>query len=219
MATEPEPRRSVRSTKGQHKALDQLDQPIEPKPRKGKKGKKAAVEKSEEPEEEIIRCVCGATEQDEAVEEPWIACDKCGAWQHNICMGMSIYSEDLNDVYFCEQCKPENHKELLDGVARGERPWEARRDAHEQEVREEEAAEQKRKKGGKKKGAKRQSVEPKSSQKSTKASASPAPVPEKKAPGAKSANADRKRNRDASADTTSKVCLSSSSSHFEELLY
>ncbi|KAK3360809.1 temperature dependent protein affecting M2 dsRNA replication-domain-containing protein [Lasiosphaeria ovina] len=77
--------RSVRATKGQHKALEQLDQAVDTPKRRGKKGKKAAPE-PEEPEEEVIPCVCGATEQDEDSGEPWIACDQCGAWQHNICM-------------------------------------------------------------------------------------------------------------------------------------
>ncbi len=34
--------------------------------------------------------------------------------------------------YWCEQCKPENHKELLDGIAQGRKPWEERRRAYEQ---------------------------------------------------------------------------------------
>ncbi|TPX13660.1 uncharacterized protein E0L32_005863 [Thyridium curvatum] len=148
--SDPEPRRSVRSTKGQHKALDQLEQSLEPK-RRGKKGKKSE-EKQEEPEEEVIRCVCGATEQDEDSGEPWIACDTCGAWQHNVCMGMSQYTEDLPKEYFCEICKPEDHKELLEGMAKGEKPWEARRKAYE-----EEEARGKKKKGGRKAKGKRHS--------------------------------------------------------------
>lgn len=149
--SDPEPRRSVRATKGQHKALEQLDQPIEAPKRKGgsKKGKKAAAE-PEEPEEEVIRCVCGATEQDADQGEPWIACDECGAWQHNICMGMSQYSDDLPNKYFCEVCKPEAHAETLAGIARGERPWEARRKAYEDEK-----SSEKKKRGPKKSGRKR----------------------------------------------------------------
>ncbi|EOO00377.1 hypothetical protein UCRPA7_4136 [Phaeoacremonium minimum UCRPA7] len=197
IAGEPEPRRSVRSTKGQHKALDQLETPAVDTKKRGKKGKKA-IEKTEEPEEEIIRCVCGATEQDEDSGEPWIACDKCGAWQHNVCMGMSVYSEDLPSDYFCEQCKPEDHKELLEGIAKGEKPWEARRRAYE-----EEQAEKKKKKGSKK-GKKRQSDsqdEPQSSQKS-KAS----PAPEKKAMTSKILTAGTKRkDRDGSQDKDAKA--------------
>ncbi|KEZ40044.1 Phd finger domain-containing protein [Scedosporium apiospermum] len=141
---EPEPRRSVRATKGQHtKTFDQLDQPIEAPKRRGKRSKKASVpdEKQEEPEEEIIRCVCGATEQDEDSGEPWIACDTCGAWQHNVCMGMSVFTEDLPTHYYCEQCRPSEHAELLEGMKKGEKPWEARRAAYEAE------AEKKKKRG------------------------------------------------------------------------
>lgn len=201
MNTELEPRRSVRSTKGQHKGHpDALEQPIEPK----RRGKKAAAKKQAEPEpedeEEIIRCVCGATSQDsDDPDDPWIACDSCHAWQHNVCVGMSVYDEDLEDVeYYCEQCKPDNHKELLQGIEKGERIWETRR----KEYEEEKAAEKKQKKGPKK-GKKRQSdlhEDPRSSAKSAKSSASPAP--ERK--GAKGAAAKRKE-RHESADTTAKV--------------
>jgi hypothetical protein len=83
-------------------------------------------------EEEIIRCVCGVTEQDDDSDESWIACETCSAWQHNVCMGFTTNAAELEDLdYFCEQCNPEDHVELLAGMARGEKPWEARRKAHE----------------------------------------------------------------------------------------
>ncbi|KAF6806052.1 phd finger domain-containing protein [Colletotrichum musicola] len=171
---EPEPRRSVRATKGQHtKSFD--DQPIEPPKKRGRKKKQ-----EEEPEEEIIRCVCGATEQDGDSEEPWIACDKCTAWQHNVCMGMSVFTEDLPKNYYCEQCAPQDHKDLLAAMAKGERPWEARRKAYEEEQNEKK---KKKKKGGR--GGKRAS-DPKEDlsqdARSTKVEDSPAPseVKEKK---------------------------------------
>ncbi|EFX02553.1 phd finger domain protein [Grosmannia clavigera kw1407] len=148
---DPEPRRSVRSTKGQHKALEQLGQPVEAK-RRGRKAGKKSDDKQDESEEEVIRCVCGATEQDGDPGEPWIACDRCGAWQHNVCMGMSVYSEDLAKDYFCEQCKPDNHKELLNGMEHNERPWEERRKLYE-----EEKASGKKKRGGRKAKPKRNS--------------------------------------------------------------
>ncbi|EGO54732.1 hypothetical protein NEUTE1DRAFT_88328 [Neurospora tetrasperma FGSC 2508] len=174
---EPEPRRSVRATKGQHKALEQLDQIDIPKKR-GKKAAKKAVPEPEEPEEEIIRCVCGATEQDEDSGEPWIACDMCGAWQHNICMGMSQYSEDLPKEYFCELCKPENHQELLNGMKNGERPWEARRKAFEEEKAE------KRRRGNKKKSKRVSDHKEESAQVSQKPKPSPVPEPKKDAKSA-----------------------------------
>lgn len=143
--TEAEPRRSVRATKGQHtKSFD--DQPIDPPKKRGRKKKQ-----EEEPEEEIIRCVCGATEQDGDSEEPWIACDKCGAWQHNVCMGMSVFSEDLPKHYYCEQCAPQDHKELLAFMEKGEKPWEQRRKDYEEEQNDKKKP--KKKKGGR--GSKR----------------------------------------------------------------
>ncbi|KAL2759284.1 hypothetical protein ACRALDRAFT_1079523 [Sodiomyces alcalophilus JCM 7366] len=77
--TEPEPRRSVRATKGQHtKAFD--DQPPEPPKKRGRRKK----QREEEPEE-VIRC-----------------------------------------------CSPQDHKELLAAVAKGEHPWEQRRKKYEE---------------------------------------------------------------------------------------
>src|ERR1700712_4147950 len=78
-------RTSSRATKGQHTKKDELleNTPEPVKKKGGKKGKKAAVE---EEEVEIIRCICGATESDPDDEEPWIACDICQSWQHNVCM-------------------------------------------------------------------------------------------------------------------------------------
>ena len=55
-----------------------------------------------------------------------ICCDKCEAWQHNLCMNIPEDDDDLPEQYFCEQCKPANHKELLAAIARGEHPWEER---------------------------------------------------------------------------------------------
>lgn len=184
----------MRATKGQHKALDSFDLPVEPVKKRGKKGKKAAPEPEEEPEEEIIRCVCGATEQDEDSGEPWVACDQCSAWQHNICVGVSRFGEDLEDTkYFCEICRPEDHKELLDGIARGEKPWEERRKAYEEEI-----AKEKKKKGSKKAKGKRLS-DPKEDQKQ-----SPAPEPKKET---KAAPAGKRKTRDESQEKESKVRL------------
>ncbi|KUI73554.1 Transcription factor bye1 [Cytospora mali] len=203
MSGEPEPRRSVRSTKGQHKALEALDQPIEPKRRGSKKSNKKLAEPEPE-EEEFIRCVCGATSQEGyAEDEPWIGCENCGAWQHNVCVGMSIFGEDLEDVtYYCEQCKPEDHKKLVAEIERGEKPWVERRRKYEEDKAEED---EKKKKKGFKRGKKRLSEipqdEPRSSQKSAKSSASPAP--EKKIGGAKNL-ASKRKDRHDSADTTTR---------------
>ena len=151
-----EPRRSGRPTKGQHTKMDILEQTPEPKKKITKKGKKQAAQ---EEEVEVIRCVCGATATlGDDDPEPWIACDICGVWQHNVCMGIPTYEDEIPEKYSCEQCAPEQHQELLASMARGETIWEDRRGAYEKlQLEEEEAS----KKKGKKGKAKRQS-DPKS---------------------------------------------------------
>lgn len=199
----------MRATKGQHtKSFDELEPVTAPKRRQTKKTKKAKEaeqeqeqEQEEDQEEEIIRCVCGATEQDEDSGEAWIACETCGAWQHNVCVGVSSYDDEIPEHYWCEQCRPQNHKVLLDGMAKGEKPWEARRKAHEEEAK-------KKKKGGRKGKSKRTSDPKEELEKSagTKAKASPAPdtTKEKKEP-AKSA---KRKSREDSHGTDGKVCYS-----------
>ncbi|KAL2276396.1 hypothetical protein FJTKL_00933 [Diaporthe vaccinii] len=84
--------------------------------------------------DELIRCVCGATSHDGyTVDEPWIGCEGCDVWQHNVCMGMSIFEDDLEDVkYYCEQCKPEEHSDLARGIDEGKKPWEEKRRQYEE---------------------------------------------------------------------------------------
>ncbi|RDL36943.1 uncharacterized protein BP5553_04376 [Venustampulla echinocandica] len=151
-----EPRRSVRATKGQHtKSLDLLDQPAEPKKKAIKKSAKKA-DKTDDEEVEVIRCPCGARETGDDEGEPWIACDNCGVWQHNVCVGISRFTEDAPDKYLCEKCDPlfPLHKELLDGLKKGKRLWVERRRQYEQELAEEE------KQGTKKKGKKAKGKRP-----------------------------------------------------------
>ncbi|KAF3492413.1 uncharacterized protein GIQ15_01930 [Arthroderma uncinatum] len=153
-----EPRRSGRATKGQHKSLD-----IEPpqSKRKGKGQGKGQKQSSHEPtppasneEEEIIRCICGEYEEEEDVERDMICCDKCAAWQHNDCMGLVFPKGEEPAEYFCEKCKPENHRELLDKINRGEKPWEEAATKRAQEAEERKA---RKKKGGKRGKKARQS--------------------------------------------------------------
>ena len=75
-----------------------------------------------------------------------IMCDKCSAWQHNDCMGLTFGKDEVPAEYFCEQCSPENHKELLEKMARGEKPWEELAKKRAQAAEERKA---RRRKGGK----------------------------------------------------------------------
>ncbi|KAJ5773103.1 Zinc finger PHD-type [Penicillium paradoxum] len=153
-----EPRRSGRATKGQHKNLELPDDP-------GKKGKsKSPKEKStklsaeptpgpsegEGEEEEIIRCICGEYEEEEDVERDMICCDQCSAWQHNDCMGLTFMKGQEPDQYFCERCRPENHKVLLAKINAGEKPWEEVAEKRRQEAEEKKSKRKKGKKGGRK---------------------------------------------------------------------
>lgn len=60
-------------------------------------------------DEGVTRCVCGSTDENLGL---MIQCETCKSWQHCACMGMHT-EEDCPDVYYCEQCRPENHIDLL----------------------------------------------------------------------------------------------------------
>ena len=123
-------RRSGRATKGQHKKLE-ADVEESATPKKIGRGKKKE-ETPPEPEE-IIRCICGVTSEEEDEEErTMICCDNCAAWQHNECMEIPDKLPD-GEQYFCEQCRPDLHKDLLAKTARGEKPWEERAKQREEE--------------------------------------------------------------------------------------
>ncbi|KAI9792493.1 MAG: hypothetical protein M1833_001072 [Piccolia ochrophora] len=145
-----EPRRSGRATKGQHtknvEPATNTSKSSKAKSSKSNKGGSAQEEGDEDEGNDIIRCVCGATEEDEDDEKMMICCDKCGCWQHNECMEITEDEDALPEKYLCEQCDPEGHKSLLEKMAKGEKPWEDR--AHEREQEEQ-------KKGRKKKGGKK----------------------------------------------------------------
>ncbi|KAJ5093775.1 hypothetical protein N7456_009636 [Penicillium angulare] len=154
-----EPRRSGRATKGQHKNLELPDAPAKKGKGKGQKEKSSSKASAEptpgpseegEEEEEIIRCICGEYEEEEDVERDMICCDQCSAWQHNDCMGLQFAKGQEPDQYYCEQCRPENHKVLLERIDRGEKPWEEVAERRRQEAEEKKSKRKKGKKGGKK---------------------------------------------------------------------
>jgi hypothetical protein len=78
----------------------------------------------EDDEDNICRCICG--DDDFTAKRPWIQCTDCDAWQHNECMDVSVFDDELEDHYWCELCAPELHMALLADMARGAAPWEAR---------------------------------------------------------------------------------------------
>ncbi|KAI9666080.1 MAG: hypothetical protein M1821_004015 [Bathelium mastoideum] len=150
-----EPRRSGRATKGQHTKNQEAAET--PPKSKGKKGKsKAAKQASHEPtpdedgeeDNSVIRCLCGAEEDEGGYR--MICCDGCEVWQHNICMGLPEEEHLQPDSYFCEQCRPQNHKELLAAIARGEKPWEDRMRQHEEQEKKAKRNRGKKGKGGSK---------------------------------------------------------------------
>src|SRR5947209_2255462 len=143
-----EPRRSGRATKGQYtKDRDISEEKGAARKGKGKGSKaKAETEANDDEEDAYVRCICGLYEQEEETERTMICCDKCEAWQHNDCMGLA--DDYAPAQYFCEQCKPEDHKELLAAIARGEKPWEEV--ASKREAAAAEAEKASKKKGGKK---------------------------------------------------------------------
>lgn len=185
--------------------MDLLDQPTpEPKKKSNKKAKKVEVE---EEEAEVIRCVCGALESPDGDEEPWIACDNCNVWQHNVCVGVPTYDEDLPKNYLCEQCGPQSHKDLLDGLKKGIKLWEQRRTAYEKMKADEE---KEAKKKGKKKGGNKRISDPEPQATNGKAKSPATPVPEakkdKKESAAKSSSSKRKTRDDSQDKEPAKVC-------------
>lgn len=68
----------------------------------------------EEEEQGITRCVCGGTGDDDPdAGEFMVQCETCNVWQHGLCMGFESEDQLHDDNYYCEQCKPELHKEIL----------------------------------------------------------------------------------------------------------
>ncbi|KAK3110618.1 lysyl-tRNA synthetase [Teratosphaeriaceae sp. CCFEE 6253] len=122
-----EPRRSGRATKGHHTKASSSPAPNAQKPAKSSKskGKKAPEEAGgDDEEDDVIRCICG--NDDPADKRAFVGCDACLAWQHNVCMGLPEEDDEVPEHYFCEECRPNEHKETLTALANGEAIWEVR---------------------------------------------------------------------------------------------
>ena len=63
-------------------------------------------------------------------------------------MEVSENDDDLPEKYYCEQCRPQDHKALLAKVARNEKPWEERAKQRELEEQARRRGKKKGKRGG-----------------------------------------------------------------------
>ncbi|TKA41678.1 hypothetical protein B0A55_13697, partial [Friedmanniomyces simplex] len=96
------------------------------KPAKANKSKSKKSQEGDADEDDgYVRCICGDG-NDPRDKRPFIGCEACLAWQHNICMGMPVDEEDIPDHYLCEECEPKEHSETLAALAKGEAIWEVR---------------------------------------------------------------------------------------------
>ncbi|KAF9450436.1 hypothetical protein P691DRAFT_789233 [Macrolepiota fuliginosa MF-IS2] len=95
------------------------------------------MEPVEEEEQGITRCVCGSNGtstppllpliaplipclgEDEAdAGEFMVQCETCKVWQHGLCMGYESEDQVHDADYYCEQCRPELHGDLLKKLAK-----------------------------------------------------------------------------------------------------
>ncbi|KAM0722810.1 hypothetical protein Q7P37_002252 [Cladosporium fusiforme] len=102
---------------------DQPSQETQTKRRVRFKSPTPSSSDNDDEEDSPCRCICG--DNDSNAKRPWTQCTACSAWQHNDCMDVSVFDDELGDHYWCEVCAPEKHVELLDAVAGGEKLWEA----------------------------------------------------------------------------------------------
>lgn len=72
--------------------------------------------RSSSPSGDITRCICGHQELETSTIPPkvdydaglFIQCEECFVWQHGYCVGFAS-EDDVPDVYYCEQCRPDYH--------------------------------------------------------------------------------------------------------------
>lgn len=112
-----------------------IDQLVESVPSKHSSTSAGTAEPQDDDTEEqgITRCVCGmngpsplpppspapsslilSPEDDAEGGEFMVQCEICNVWQHGLCMGFESEAQLAAAAdYYCEQCKPERHQDLL----------------------------------------------------------------------------------------------------------
>jgi hypothetical protein len=88
------------------------------------KASKVEAIHEEDDEDSVCRCICG--DNDFTAKRPWIQSTACDVWQHNDCMDVSCFDDELDDHYWCEECDPDTHTALITAAVTGERPWKLR---------------------------------------------------------------------------------------------
>ncbi|KAG8213972.1 hypothetical protein J3R82DRAFT_10721 [Butyriboletus roseoflavus] len=130
--------RSKRKGKEKEKptSMDQLAEHVPPKHSSASTGT-AEPQDDDAEEQGITRCICGTNgsfpapspssvsssvilspEDDAEGGEFMVQCETCNVWQHGICMGFESEAQLAAADYYCEQCKPERHQDLLKRLAK-----------------------------------------------------------------------------------------------------
>ncbi|KAK2463246.1 hypothetical protein APHAL10511_004901 [Amanita phalloides] len=107
--------RSKRKVKDRDKQVAILDNPPDTST---PHAEDIAADVADEEEQGITRCVCGSTEDDPDAGEFMVQCETCKVWQHGLCMGYQSEDQVHDEDYYCEQCRPELHTELLKKLAK-----------------------------------------------------------------------------------------------------
>lgn len=92
------------------------------------------LEYNDEDDQGITRCICGSTgkssrpipthvhvltaashtpEDDPDAGEFMVQCETCKVWQHGLCMGYLSEDQVHDDDYYCEECRPDLHTDLV----------------------------------------------------------------------------------------------------------
>ncbi|KAH0827902.1 Golgi CORVET complex core vacuolar protein 8-domain-containing protein [Lanmaoa asiatica] len=117
-----------------------MDHLVEPVPSKHSSASAGTAEPQDDDVEEqgITRCICGmngpspapspslassssilSPEDDAEGGEFMVQCETCNVWQHGLCMGFESEAQLAAAAdYYCEQCKPERHQDLLKRLAK-----------------------------------------------------------------------------------------------------